>query len=420
MVIKDNNGPLFTYIRYPQSGGTTDYTIARWAQKVREDAEAGFAEVLGTDAGATGEINVHFDSYLFDGKFAGVLELGFFTHSHLAHPVDIVKTFNIDITRQTFLENDRIIDPAQSRGVLALLQDALPAEYPEAAGYLGEMDESWLSTLAIGSDGVIVVLERGVFLPGYLGTLTVTLPYDRLGPALILGSEPPSGPGLSDPPDPSALPSADVPIQSGNIDPNRPMVALTFDDGPSKYTSHILDILEQYGVRATFFVVGNLVNSNKNTVLRAMELGCEVAGHSWDHKNLTKLNDDELRQQITDTSNTIKALTDVALPFFRPPYGAVNERMQSVARELGVAMINWTVDPLDWKIRDADIVCDSIMRDVRDGYIILSHDMYRSTAEAMERVIPELIRQGYQLVTVSELLHHAHGGTLEAGRVYVR
>jgi len=195
------------------------------------------------------------------------------------------------------------------------------------------------------------------------------------------------------------------------------MIALTFDDGPSRYTTQVLDLLEQYNVRATFFTVGNLVNSRSAVVARAASLGCDVAGHSWDHKNLTKLTESEIRSQISDTSSTIQAITGQKLPFYRPPYGSVNDSMRNVSRELGFALITWNVDPLDWETRDADLVYAAIMHDVRNGTIILSHDLYGSTADAMTRVIPALLAEGYQLVTVSELLYHKYG-TLEAGRVY--
>jgi len=118
-----------------------------------------------------------------------------------------------------------------------------------------------------------------------------------------------------------------------------------------------------------------------------------------------------------DTSSVIETITGAALPFFRPPYGSVDDSLRNVARELGFALINWSVDPTDWDTRDADLIYTAIMSDVRDGSIILSHDIYSATADAMRRVIPALIADGYQLVTVSELLYYRHGA-LEAGRVY--
>ena len=449
-IIKNNNGPLYAYIRFPQAGDSTDTIIADWAYGVYESARAEFGEVLRADDTATGEVNVNFDSWLVDDRFTGILERGSFTHSHMAHPRDITKTINIDLLTGKLLDNSEILDPSQNEKVLALLRDRILTMYPETHSLLDELDESWLSELAISGEGIMVVLERYAYLPGILGTVTVTIPYDDLGSALVLGTtqaptQPPASPdppATSDPspspspasptspspspaspspapsPEPSPLPPIPiVPPQTGDIDPSRPMVALTFDDGPSGYTTKILDLLEQYGARATFFTVGNLVNAYSSTVARAVSLGCEVAGHSWEHKNLVNLSEDDIRRQLVDASDAVEEVTGVRAPFFRPPYGNVNDRLRSVSGELGLAMINWSVDPMDWDTRDAAKVYDAIMHDARNGSIILSHDIYGSTAEAMSRVIPALIAEGYQLVTVSELLYHKYG-TLEPGRVY--
>ena len=195
------------------------------------------------------------------------------------------------------------------------------------------------------------------------------------------------------------------------------MVALTFDDGPSKYTSQILSILEKYGARATFCVVGNLVNARKETVKRASDLGCEIIGHSWDHRDLTKLTAEEVKKELRDTSAVIESVTGVSPRLYRPPYGAVNNTLKSISAELGYALINWSVDPLDWQSRNADKVYNAIMADTGNRAIVLSHDLYGSTADAMERVIPELISRGYQLVTMSELMYYS-GKTFEPGVVY--
>jgi peptidoglycan/xylan/chitin deacetylase (PgdA/CDA1 family) len=195
------------------------------------------------------------------------------------------------------------------------------------------------------------------------------------------------------------------------------MIALTFDDGPSKFTPQILDLLERHNARATFFTVGNLLHSRRDIVTRAVSLGCEVSGHSWDHQDLTTLSADEVKKQILDTAAAIHTITGVKTAMFRPPYGSVDEQLRNVSAEIGFAIVNWSIDTLDWHIRDADAVYNVIMREVGDRAIILCHDLYASTVEAMERVIPELLSQGYQLVTVSELLSYAHD-SLEAGRLY--
>jgi len=193
--------------------------------------------------------------------------------------------------------------------------------------------------------------------------------------------------------------------------PHRPMIALTFDDGPSRYTEYILDILERHGARATFCVLGMNVSAWEDTILRTVELGSEVIGHSWNHPNLTLLGDDAIRRQIIDTSAAIEAVTGKPPPsIFRPPYGSVNARVKRVAEGLGYSTLNWTVDPEDWRNRDAQLIYQHIMNRTIDGSIILLHDIRRYTVEAMEIVIPALIEQGFVLVTASELIDYVYGG----------
>jgi peptidoglycan/xylan/chitin deacetylase (PgdA/CDA1 family) len=195
------------------------------------------------------------------------------------------------------------------------------------------------------------------------------------------------------------------------------IIALTFDDGPSPYTELILDTLEKHGAQATFFVVGNLTGTGKRTIKRAFDMGCEVLGHSWTHRNLTELTPHEIKLELTDTSAAIEAVTGVYPKIYRPPYGAVNDTLKRVSGELGYSIINWSVDTLDWEHKNADITCDKITENLHDRAIILCHDVYAATAEATERVIPGLLGCGYRFVTVSELLR-CSGITLEAGVVY--
>ena len=208
-----------------------------------------------------------------------------------------------------------------------------------------------------------------------------------------------------------ADPEPEPPVNRG------PMVALTFDDGPSAYTETLLDLLEYHNARATFFVLGYRVQGRRSTIIRAVDLGSEIAGHSWDHSRFTNLNEEQITQQIERTSAAIEAVTGVHTKIYRPPFGTTNELVQRVSADLGYSIINWTVDPRDWKYRDADDIYDAIMDVVESGDIIVAHDIYASTIEAMKRVIPSLIERGYELVTVSELLEYLHG-ELEPGEIY--
>ncbi|MCL2580471.1 MAG: polysaccharide deacetylase family protein [Oscillospiraceae bacterium] len=199
------------------------------------------------------------------------------------------------------------------------------------------------------------------------------------------------------------------------------MVALTFDDGPiAVHTDRILDLLEEHGGRATFFVQGYRVASHSEIIQRTVRLGSEVAGHSWNHQDYSLIEDEAvIEADIRSTSEAIRAVGGNPPAIYRPPFGRTNNAAEQASARLGYAIINWTLDTRDWEHRDPDIVYDSIMRTVESGDIIVMHDVHGSTAEAMERVIPALIEQGFELVTVTELLTHAFG-ELEPGVVYGR
>lgn len=200
------------------------------------------------------------------------------------------------------------------------------------------------------------------------------------------------------------------------IDPNRPMIALTFDDGPAIHTYRILDTLESHGGRGTFFVLGQLLERHALTAIHTRERGHDVFGHSWDHSNLTHLSTQALTFQILGTHEAIEELIGETAPIFRPPFGAYDPHVSEVARGLGFAMINWSVDPQDWLHRNADMVYASIINGAHDGGIVVLHDIHAETAVAMDRAIPSLVAQGYQLVTLTELFYY-RGVEVTAGTV---
>ncbi|MCL2820708.1 MAG: polysaccharide deacetylase family protein [Oscillospiraceae bacterium] len=203
------------------------------------------------------------------------------------------------------------------------------------------------------------------------------------------------------------------------INPKKPIVALTFDDGPSEYTTRLLDILQQCEGRVSFFVMGNKLEENKSKIHRALNMECEIICHTWDHPDLTKTSGRKIKKQLIDTITEIARITQKVSLMFRPPYGYFNEKVEKIAAKLGLAIILWSIDPRDWESQDAESVYNYIMKDIEDGDIVLCHDVHKSTIEAMERLIPVLTEQGYQLVTVSELLLHKYG-KIEPGKVYYK
>lgn len=199
------------------------------------------------------------------------------------------------------------------------------------------------------------------------------------------------------------------------IDPSKPMVALTFDDGPQPSVGNrIMDCLAQYGGKATFFMVGERVGSHKAEVQRMVAEGHEVANHSMNHKYFQKLGAAEIRSQVEQCNDAIEAACGVRPKLMRLPGGNVNS---TVKANVNMPMIQWNIDTLDWKTKNADKTVAAVLDHVKDGDIILMHELYSQSGDAALRIIPELHRRGYQMVTVSEMAA-AKGYSLEAGKLY--
>lgn len=186
------------------------------------------------------------------------------------------------------------------------------------------------------------------------------------------------------------------------VDKNKPMVALTFDDGPSVNTDRILDVLEKYNGMATFFVTGNNISKYKMTLKRIIDEESQIGNHTYDHIRLTKVNANEINNQVNRIQEIVYEATGVYPAFLRPPYGEYND---FVKENVSIKMINWNVDTVDWKTRNAQNTYDEVMKNLGDGNVILMHDLYSETADAVERIIPELVKRGYQMVTVEQICY---------------
>lgn len=201
------------------------------------------------------------------------------------------------------------------------------------------------------------------------------------------------------------------------VDGTKPMVALTYDDGPSQYTDDFVNVLEKYNSAATFFEVGNRIKGsqalqeNEKVVVNSYS---ELANHTYGHKNIRNLSVGDMNKQVDRCTDQLRAMGETADPIlFRAPEGAVGE---TARKNLKVPVILWSVDTMDWKYRDAAKVHKKGVTNIKDGDIILMHSLYESTLNASKEIVPELIDQGYQLVTVSDLAQFRGG--LENGKVY--
>lgn len=198
------------------------------------------------------------------------------------------------------------------------------------------------------------------------------------------------------------------------IDPSKKLVALTFDDGPSEYTKRILRTLKQYDSVATFFVVGNRVELFEDVLKEELEIGCEIGNHTYEHKVLTELNAEQIWLQIFRTNEAVKKVTGEYPTLMRPPCGYDNGSTNCI---IAMPLILWSVDTKDWQTQNSYCSVQTVLENVKDGDIILMHDMYEASAEAVETIVPSLIAEGYQLVTVSELAEY-RGMILQEGEEY--
>lgn len=190
------------------------------------------------------------------------------------------------------------------------------------------------------------------------------------------------------------------------LDPSKPMVALTYDDGPhSTNTKRLLQILADNNVKATFFELGDRLTwaGSKECAQMVYAAGHELASHTYSHSNLTRLSEEELQKEFSKTREIIYEYTGEYPTFVRAPGGNVNDTVKKYAF---APLINWSVDTRDWESRDRDKIVEEAMKGARNNRIFLMHDIHTCTVDASEILIPKLIAQGYQLVTLSELFYY--------------
>ena len=405
---------LSTSISYPVTGiPRMDEAISKWAKDIHAQLLSELEDLVYTNPAedAESELTVHYSSYLTD-RYVGVLEAGWYDSPFFARSLDILRAFNADLATGELIAGEDFFLPEHLPDVYALIEAKLD-QIPESTlpARTVPVDASWLDNALLTDTGVAIALTRGDYLPEAMGMQLIELPYAQVEPYLrIPMPQQIVQPHLTPRPG-TAQPGTRV------IDPSRPVVALTFDDGPSEYTEGILELLTAYDGAATFCVVGNRVSNYEDQIRAIAAQGSEIATHTWSHKKLTTLSASEMERQIMQAVESVQKIVDVPVRFIRPPYGSVNDDVRAVARRLGMPIAEWSIDTEDWRTLSARKTEKAILDNVKNGSIVLMHDIHAPTAEAMKRVIPELSRRGYQLVTLSELFSLREGDA-QAGVVY--
>lgn len=179
-------------------------------------------------------------------------------------------------------------------------------------------------------------------------------------------------------------------------------IALTFDDGPHPYyTEQLLDGLKERNVKATFFVLGKHAEQYPELVKRMSDEGHLIGNHTYSHVQLNKRNSEAFKEELKKTSELIEELTGQEVQYVRPPYGTWDKKFEE---ELNMFPVLWNIDPLDWSSSNVPGIVKKVTSKARENSIILMHDEYKTTVTAALQVIDELQKQGYEFVTVDELL----------------
>ncbi len=386
----------FTYqVQYPVS----DDEDMNAALKTAAEALIGqFAPSVDTDTPTdTATLNVTYDTYIADNRYYSVVYHGDYVKNEAASPV--LSAFTYDAEQKAAISADKFVSkPDDALLILKELYTGMGNSTLSAA--VDKPDATWLACALPTKDGLTVYLKEGDKVASVFGTQRLTIPYYRLKDSLAI-----------------ELSEALFAKPPRVIDPTRPMVGLSFDDGPSEFTLSILETLEKYDARATFCIVGNRVAEFPKVMEAIAASEHEVATHTWGHADLYKLSQAGIETTLNKSIDAIEKATGKEVSLLRPPYGHVDAKVKRACKNLGLYIVTWTVDSEDWKSRNETRIYNEIMNNVSNGAVILCHDLYDTTAKAMKKVIPALVEQGYQILTLSELYSFRKGG-VEAGKLY--
>ena len=299
-----------------------------------------------------------------------------------------------DFTEQSDEAAEAIISAAKN----SISQTIKQRQQPEID--LNEIiNKEALSNFIITNNGNSLAwpLGQASLLPSSYGELTITVPISSVSKYL----QNPTARKFANIPKPAEKPKP-APTTPTPTVANK-TIALTFDDGPGPYTEKLLDILDKYDAKATFFLIGSKVSGQASVVRSIQARGHQLGNHSWSHPELPKLSVDQIAGEIDRTNEAIRQATGVKPSILRPPYGAVNGVVLEQLRLRNMSSILWSVDTRDWADRNSQIVCSRAVAGARPGAVILMHDIHQTSVNAVPCILSSLKQQGYSFVTIQRL-----------------
>lgn len=397
--------PLSYVLQYPKTGQpTVDTRIEAIVTEIRNAFQQEFLPAEATEGKTAKEteatLYLGYEAYLAEDDHMSLVFFETHETDGVLSPHTRIQIFHFDLKEDREIPAEELMWTDFAKNASVYTQKYFTTTEPYSKGIFGNFatllapNAGRFDRFAFTKEGVLFYFERYDLFPGSYGIVSLTIPYEDMHTKI-------------------EEPKAEAPA----LKANQKMVALTFDDGPNPVaTNAILDTLEQYGAKATFFDLGYLVERYPDVVKREAALGCEVGSHSYDHKNFSKLTAAQITEDVKKTAAAFQKALGKDPAVFRPPYGACNS---TVKQQVPMPIYLWSIDTLDWKSRDPK----AVMKEVKaagdlDGTVILLHGIYSSSAEATAELVPYLQGQGYELVTVSELIQAKHGETPQKGKIY--
>lgn len=386
--------------------------IEKWLDQQKEDFLTGIKEskrVL-EDNDFRGSLNIKVETEEISEK-TYTIEFEAYQITGGANGMTKWKSFVIDLNKNKQLQVDDVfqLNDASIKDIQQLILDELHNSDQEISRYV--FDDMAAEVLkdpknwkwSISRDALTIYFDDYEIAAGAAGAIKVEIPMEKI--KLHLSEDFANKIDVTIPDKENSKKEKENAEVTPALDPQGKYVALTFDDGPHpEVTPRILDTLKQHEAKATFFMLGIQAEYYPSLADRVEEAGHEIGNHTMNHQDLTTLGVSQILEEAQQPNSIIEKATGETPTVLRPPYGALNEDVKKIASDVGLPIIMWSVDSLDWKSRNAAAVNDVVMSNVAPGSIVLLHDIHSTTADALPQLLTSLKEQGYQMVTVSQLL----------------
>ncbi len=398
--ILKNKGYLLAYVNYPKKDNPIlDNEIKIWIDKILKSYELQTAK-------KNADLSITYESYVIDDKYISVAFEIIYNNESYAHPEYLVKTFNYDKQNKKIIKlNDVYSEDALKKIKEKILEKINLYD----SKVVGDVINEWIFT----HKGIKFLLGKGKYTPSSDGVINVVFSKELLKDSGIAYFDDKKQDDVKD-----EVVVIDDSLKVKEKDTNgKKLIAITFDDGPGQYTEKLLEILKKYDAKATFYVLGTQISKYPNTLKKIANSGHEIASHTWDHKQLTRLSDKDVETEFLKTKAEINRVVEIDVNMVRAPYGSVDSRVKKIAKNNGIYFVHWSIDTLDWKTKNSKAIQDVIIKNAKDGAIVLCHDIHKQTVGAMDTVFDKLKKDGYEFVTVSELFK-LKNKSFDAGNVY--